>query len=192
MHKNVFLSEVAAFRKAVPSKGRGLEIGVGTGRFAEALNISDGIDPSENMLKIAAKRGIKTFIGKGERLPFKDKSYDYVLLSITLCFLKKPDEVIKEAGRVLRGGGKLIAGIIDRNSHLGKLYGRKKNRGHKFYEKAMFYSPKQVIKFMKDNGFVNIRSYQTIFQDLGDMKIPERPEKGYGKGGFAVLCGQKS
>jgi len=52
-NKFVYLSELEALKKVVPKKGKGLEIGVGTGRFAEPLGISYGLDPSEKMLEIA-------------------------------------------------------------------------------------------------------------------------------------------
>jgi len=58
-NKFAYLSEIEALKKVVPKKGKGLEIGVGTGRFAHALGVSVGIDPSENMLQIARKRKIK-------------------------------------------------------------------------------------------------------------------------------------
>jgi len=40
------------------SPGRWLEVGVGTGRFACLLGITEGIDLSLRMLEIAASRGI--------------------------------------------------------------------------------------------------------------------------------------
>lgn len=70
-NKWVFLSEVEALRKVIPKGKKGLEIGVGTGRFAKILGIEYGIDPSEKMLSIAKERGIKTFVGRGEDLPLE-------------------------------------------------------------------------------------------------------------------------
>jgi len=43
-NKFAYLSELKTVRKVLPRKGKGLEIGVGTGRFAAALGISTGID----------------------------------------------------------------------------------------------------------------------------------------------------
>ncbi len=42
-HPHIFQSELNALKKIVPCKGTGLEIGVGTGRFAEKLGIRYGI-----------------------------------------------------------------------------------------------------------------------------------------------------
>ena len=49
-----------------------MEIGVGSGRFAQPLGVKIGIDPSRNMLKFAKERGIQVIRGGGENLPFKD------------------------------------------------------------------------------------------------------------------------
>lgn len=58
-----------------------LEIGVGTGRFAKALGIECGVDPSHEVLKIAKKRGIKVKMATGEKLSFEDKSFGGVFIN---------------------------------------------------------------------------------------------------------------
>jgi ubiquinone/menaquinone biosynthesis C-methylase UbiE len=190
-NKFAYLSELEALKKVVPKKGKGLEIGVGTGRFAQPLGVAFGIDPSKKMLEIAKKRGIKTFVGKGENLPFTDNEFDYVLIVITICFVKKPEKVISEARRVLKNNGKLIIGIVDKNSHLGKFYQEKKRQGHRFYKFANFFSAKEIIKLLEKYNFKEIVTYQTIFQPLENIKKVEKPKKGFGKGGFVVVCGKK-
>jgi ubiquinone/menaquinone biosynthesis C-methylase UbiE len=190
-NKFAYLSELEALKKVVPKKGKGLEIGVGTGRFAQPLGVAFGIDPSKKMLEIAKKRGIKTFVGEGENLPFTDNEFDYVLIVITICFVKKPEKVISEARRVLKNNGKLIIGIVDKNSHLGKFYQEKKRQGHRFYKFANFFSAKEIIKLLEKYNFKEIVTYQTIFQSLENIKKVEKPKKGFGKGGFVVVCGKK-
>ncbi|MDP1623953.1 MAG: hypothetical protein Q8M08_16635 [Bacteroidales bacterium] len=46
-HSSVSQSEILAIQQAIPQNKKGIEIGVGTGRFAESLNIKFGIEPSE-------------------------------------------------------------------------------------------------------------------------------------------------
>ncbi len=190
-NKFAYLSEVEALKQVVPEKGKGLEIGVGTGRFAVPLGVSIGIDPSEKMLEIASKRGIKAFLGRGEQLPFGEKEFDFILIVVTLCFVDDPDPVISESRRVLKDGGKIIIGIVDKNSHLGRSYLQKKQQGHKLYEKATFYSASEVIELLEKHNFGEIIAYQTIFQPLEKLKEVEKPKKGYGEGGFVVICGKK-
>jgi ubiquinone/menaquinone biosynthesis C-methylase UbiE len=187
----VYLSELEALKKVVPRKGKGLEIGVGTGRFAQPLGVSYGIDPSEKMLEIARRRGIKTFVGKGENLPFDEDEFDFVLIVITLCFVDNPEQVISESRRVLKDDGRLIVGIVDKDSHLGKFYLEKKKEGHRFYKEANFFSAKEIMELLKKYNFKKIVTFQTIFQPLERIKEIERPRKGFGEGGFVVICGRK-
>lgn len=55
-NKFAYSSELEAIGQFLPRTGKGLEIGVGTGRFAGALGIEWGIDPSERVLRIARKK----------------------------------------------------------------------------------------------------------------------------------------
>ena len=57
-HEAAHLSELRVLRELLPDPGLALEIGVGTGRFAEPLGIGVGIDPSLRMLEQARRRGI--------------------------------------------------------------------------------------------------------------------------------------
>lgn len=56
-HHDLFRKEVEALRRVSGSFERGLEVGVGTGRFAVELGIEYGIDISLSMLKVAKKGG---------------------------------------------------------------------------------------------------------------------------------------
>ena len=188
-HRFVYLSEIEAIKKVLPEKGKGLEIGVGTGRFASVLDISDGIDPSTKMAIIAKSRGINVKIGNGENLPYKDKEFDYILIAITICFVQEPEKVISEAKRVLKNKGKIILGIVDKDSFLGKFYQEKKSI---FYQEANFFSVREIVKLLKDNKFGKFSFYQTIFNLPEEVKTIEAPLEGYGKGGFIIISGEKN
>ncbi|OGS20988.1 MAG: SAM-dependent methyltransferase [Elusimicrobia bacterium RIFOXYA2_FULL_40_6] len=183
-NKFAYLSEIAALRKAVPKQGIGLEIGVGTGRFAEPLGVSYGIDPSVKMLKVAKNRGIKTFLGKGENLPFEDKEFDCVLMVTTLSFVDKAEQVITEAKRVLKNKGRIIIGEIDRESHLGKAYQKKIEEGHRIYKNMNMFSAEEIIDLLKKHKFINISTYQILFQPVEKIQKLEQARKGFGIGGF--------
>jgi len=183
-NKFAYFSELEAIKKVLPKKGKGLEVGVGTGRFASRLGIEFGIDPSKNALKIAKKRGVKVRVGRGERLPFKEGTFDYVAIIISLCFVKRPKEVLKEAKRVLKDRGRIIIGIVDKESFLGKFYLNKKSI---FYKYANFFSVKEVVMMLKEIGFKGISYYQTIFRLPSELRSIEKPQRGFGKGGFVVI-----
>jgi len=189
-NKFAFLSELKAIRKVLPRKANmeSLEIGVGTGRFASTLGITKGIDPSYSMLKVAQKRGVDAYFGTGENIPFKDKTFDCAIIVITLCFVKNPKKVLKETARILKKNGRIVIGIVDKKSFLGKFYQKKKSV---FYKKARFYSVKKVTQLLKKTGFSKFSFYQTLFIFPDKMKSQEQPKRGYGKGGFVVIAATK-
>jgi len=187
-NKFAYLSELGAIRRVLSKKGKGLEIGVGTGRFAAPLGITMGIDSSKKMIDIAAERGVTVRWGFGENLPFFEDSFDYVAIIITLCFVQNPQKVLSEARRVLKKTGKLIVGIIDKNSFLGEFYQRKKSV---FYKQANFFSIKDVSELLKVVGFNKITCHQTLFNYPDKLNSIEKPRKGFGKGGFVVIDAQK-
>ena len=64
--RKIFAAETHAVRDLLEEMPRPwLDVGVGTGRFAQALGVDDGIDPSLEVLKIAAHRNIKIWLGYG-------------------------------------------------------------------------------------------------------------------------------
>ncbi|MEW6600780.1 MAG: methyltransferase domain-containing protein, partial [Nitrospirota bacterium] len=169
----LFEMEVAAVRLLMKDLNKPfLEIGVGTGRFAQELGIDFGIDPSKEVLKIAERRGIKVKAAAGEELPFEDGSFGTVFILFTLCFVKEPDRVLTEAGRVIRHGGRLIIGIINRESKWGEYYLQKKAAGHPIYGHARFYSINEVEEMLEQAGMTVEGYSSTLFQ--GPSETPSK------------------
>jgi hypothetical protein len=56
---SVYQAQLRLLRTAVPAHGRGLEVGVGSGRFAVPLGIHCGIDPSRGLASMAQRRGVR-------------------------------------------------------------------------------------------------------------------------------------
>jgi ubiquinone/menaquinone biosynthesis C-methylase UbiE len=189
-NRYAYLSEVELLKSLMPGKTEALEIGVGSGRFAAPLGISLGVDPSRPMLEMACKRRIETLLATGEDLPFRDQSFDLVLLIVTLCYVNDTDRVIREAQRVLREKGKIIAGIIDRKSELGKIYQARKDQS-RFYRPATFLSAEEVMALLEKHAFQKLRTFQTISQSPRTMTSVESFEPGHGRGGFVVIEGEK-
>jgi len=181
----VYESELEAVRKVIP-KGKGIEIGVGTGRFASPLEIKYGIEPSRKMGKIAEERGIKVICGVAEKLPLKDSSFDFVLMITTICFVDDIRASFQEVRRVLKPGGYFLAGFIDRESIIGRAYQKNKDKSI-FYKEADFYSTDEIINLFKETGFSNFGIVQTVFHDLEDIKHIDPVKEGYGEGSFVVI-----
>ena len=179
-------SELEAVRSQLPERGEGIEIGVGSGRFAGPLGIRIGVDPSIAMRALAEKRGIKMFNAKAEELPFNDASFDYALMVVTICFLDNVVAALQETYRILKADGVLVVGFVDKDSFLGKQYQEKKSRS-KFYQSARFYSVKEVIHMTQEVGFSQLNIVQTLFGDIQKMDTADLFKEGYGQGAFVVL-----
>jgi SAM-dependent methyltransferase/NifU-like protein involved in Fe-S cluster formation len=184
----VYLSELEAVKKALPSEGYGLEVGVGSGRFAAPLGITVGIDPSENMVKLARSRGVDARIGSGEELSFESSSFDYVAIIVAVCFAGDPEKMLEESARVLKPGGKIVIGIIDKDSSLGKAYQEKTSI---FYGHARFFNVAEITKMLEREGFRDLLYFQTVFGRPDRIRSVQKPKKGYGKGGFVVVSAEK-
>lgn len=185
-HQAVFRSEIRALQRVTPTSGLGLEIGVGTGRFASSLSVPYGLDPSLNMLKQARERNLQVVQGVGEALPFKTESFHFALIVVTICFVDNPLEVIREAFRILKKKGVLILGIIDRESRWGR-FNEKKASQSPFYKAAHFFSAEEILDFIQKASGKYRESYQTLHQSPPDIQKTEDPRRGYGKGGFVVF-----
>ncbi|USS40519.1 class I SAM-dependent methyltransferase [Thermococcus aggregans] len=185
-HRHAYLSELEAVRKLLPKEGKGAEIGVGTGRFAAPLGIKLGVEPSKAMAEIARKRGIEVIEGTAENLPFPDESLDYLLMVTTICFVDDPEKALREAYRVLKPGGALIIGFVDRNSPIGQEYERNKEKSV-FYREARFFFTDELLELLKKVGFRKFEIVQTLFHRLDEIREVEPVKPGYGEGSFVVI-----
>jgi len=184
-HQAIYKSEIKALEKVMPS-GRGLEIGVGTGRLASPFSVRFGLDSSFNMLKLAKQRNIKVVQGFGEDLPFKNESFHFISILFTIWLVDDPSRFLKEAVRTLKKKGTLILGITDRNSRWGKFYEQKEAQS-KFYSAGQFLSPEEILEIFKNIDVEFKEAFQTLFGNPPDIKDIEEPRRGFGKGGFVVL-----
>ncbi len=189
-NKFAYESELQAIKEQLPENGEGIEIGVGSGRFAAPLGIKVGVEPSGKMREIARKRGIEVIDGVAEELPFDALKFDFALMVTLICFLDNIEAAFKEAYRILKPGGYLIIGLINKNSLVGKLYQQHK-KNNVFYKIATFYSVDEVLCYLKKVGFKDFNLTQTIFHDLEEIKDVEPPKEGYGEGSFVVVKATK-
>ena len=189
-HAYAYKSEVLAVQSFIPRSGTGLEVGVGTGRFAAPLGIKVGVEPAHATASIARQRGIEVYEARAEELPFAGESFDFVIMIATICFLSDPLQALQETRRVLKLSGHIIIGMIDAGSPLGKAYEAKKSKTM-FYRYAHFYSVTEVTEWLTRLGFGAIRTCQTVFKNPEEMTALEPVKEGYGEGGFVVLAAQK-
>jgi len=189
-HEAAYISELLALRPFVPWEGRGVEIGVGSGRFAAPLGVQVGVDPSPAMLVHAAARGIEVVDGTAENLPFEAGSFDYALVVTTICFVDSAARMLTEARRVLKPGGRLVIGFIDRESALGQDYLAHQAESV-FYREATFYSADEVACLLLEAGFAIIAWGQTLAHPLPETREIEPLRTGRGQCAFVVVAAIK-
>ena len=164
----IFASEVEALRQALSLLPKPwIEVGVGSGRFAQALGIDIGLDPSSKLLEMARNRGISVFLGRGEEMPFHDGVFGTAFFVVTLCFVDSPRRTLGEAARLLETGGKVVLGLVLKESPWGQFYQREKETGHRFYRYAMFYAYAEVDMLLKQTGFSIEKVISTLFRHQG-------------------------
>jgi|Deesub1362A_J573_1020465.scaffolds.fasta_scaffold00067_36 ubiquinone/menaquinone biosynthesis C-methylase UbiE len=157
--------EVECLRGIFRNKGISLEVGVGTGRFAEFCHV--GIDASLAALKIARKRVQVVVRGDACNLPFKEQSFDSVLFIFTLCFLESPEKALKEAWRVLKKDGAVYVLAIPLDSPLGQKYSKTDSL---FYRAARFFTFEELKSMLERNGF-RIDEVKCGFIELSDRDL---------------------
>lgn len=185
-HEDVYRSELAALRRLVPADGYGIEIGVGSARFAAPLGIQVGIDPAQNMLGYARERGVDVVRGVAEHLPFADETFDVAVIVTTICFVDDVPRTLAEAERVLEPDGSLVIGFVDANSPVGRVYEEKKER-NPFYRDATFVTTDDLVDTLEAAGFTDFEFVQTIYRWLDEINGPEPVDDGYGDGSFVGI-----
>ncbi|MFP4632644.1 MAG: class I SAM-dependent methyltransferase [Halobacteriales archaeon] len=181
-HPAAYETEVDALRPLVDD-GVGLEVGVGTGRFAVPLDVRHGVDPSRRMLEVARERGIVVTQGVAESLPYRDGVFDVVLVVTTICFVDDVSETLSEAARVLGEDGAAVLGYVDSESQLGRRY-REEKEDNPFYSDASFLSTDDVLRELEDAGFTSCDVVQTLFDPPEDLTEPQETRPGHGEGSF--------
>ncbi|WP_321367093.1 class I SAM-dependent methyltransferase [uncultured Desulfuromusa sp.] len=179
--------ELKAVRQLLPSvEAKGLEVGIGSGKFAVPLGIKVGVEPSIRMASKAEKLGLEVYPGVAEELPFPADQFDFVLMVTTICFVDDVVKSFQEAFRVLVPGGCILVGFVDMESELGQKYLQNRHKS-RFYQQATFFSTQQVLDHLKTANFEVAEIKQTL--------IPEDTEKtvfdGFGQGAFVVVKAKK-
>jgi len=184
----LFQSELLALKQVVPVNKTGVEIGIGSGIFAEQLGIRFGVDPSEKMLGYARQRNRDVQIGMAENLPYADESFDFAAFITAICFVDDPERAVQETYRILKNSGEIIIAIMDKETRFGKFLEREKKKSQ-FYKYARFFSVPEIRELLEKNSFRVTQTVQTL-EDPATRRI-ENPVKGYGKGSFVVIKGVK-
>lgn len=189
-YEEAYESELAALERVLPEDASpGVEIGVGSGRFAAPLDIEAGVDPSPEMLERARERDVAPIHGVAEFLPIRTDSLALAVLVTTICFVDDIEATVREAYRVLQPGGSLLIGFVARESPLGRTY-REKQESNPFYQDATFVAVPDLLDALDAAGFDEPSVVQTLFTEPSALDGPDRVESGWGEGSFVVIAAQ--
>jgi len=175
-----------------------LDAGCGTGNFSLKLArlgcAVTGVDLSCEMLAIAIEKAraenleVKFLPMDVKALEYVDGAFDAVISMAALEFIENPLDAAEEMYRVVRRGGRLVIGTINRLSPWGELYMGIGRRSDSVYRHARFLSLEEMSRFRPEN-LVSTRECLLFRPDndvdnsrSGEDHGPAEP----GKGGF--LC----
>ena len=190
-NRSVYQSELKAIGHFIPQRGKGVEIGIGSGKFAVPFGIKVGVEPSKAMRKLAREKRIRVYNAVAESLPFGAGQFDFALMVTTICFVDDIKKSFQEVERILINGGYFIIGFVDRASSLGRRY-EKEKEANVFYREATFFSTEEVLSLLGECGFEEPEVIQTVFGELAEIRSIQDYKEGYGEGGFVVIQARKA
>ena len=175
--KQVFQAEKNAIEQMIPASGLGLEIGAGTGIFAESLT-SDShtilcLDPSVEMLKKARKRKLPCILGVGEPLPIRHGLLDFTYMVTVLEFLDEPVALFNEVQRVAKLGAPLSLLFINSESSWGELYRNIGAKGDPVFQYAKLYAFDEVQELLEIAGYSITDSKGTLNSDPMNQEVDQ-------------------
>ncbi|MBS1773717.1 MAG: methyltransferase domain-containing protein [Bacteroidetes bacterium] len=170
--RHMIIEEVNNDLATLPAGAKVLDVGCGTGHFADFIAQKGfdvvGLEPAKNMISIARELFPKiTFVeGISAKIPYPDNSFDYILAIEVFRYLDKADNEasFKEFHRVLKPGGKILVTQVSRNAsdyyyqyyHLTNVF---KRMFGKQLHYCYFTNTQEQTEMVKNAGFKNINVF---------------------------------
>ncbi len=142
---------------------RVLDIGTGTGkiplRICHAVPHVEAVDASREMISVArdnarlrSARNVTFAVHNSYNLPFRDETFDAVIVSNLLHIVEHPADVLAEARRVLKANGKLIAPTyVGRETVRARIFSWVlKRTGHPVYTR---FTSRSLRALLERSGF---------------------------------------
>jgi len=172
--KQVFIVERDAVEALLPDEGIGIEIGAGTGIFAEALTKKSRsvvcLDTSSGMISEAKSRGLTSIIGDAKKLPLRGKILDFAYLITLIEFLESPVEALNEIRDSMKNGGDLVAVTINKDSKWGEYYQKIGREGAPVMSQARFYTQEEVKRMFLEAGWALESFFGTLTKGPDEQK----------------------
>ena len=91
--------------------GKILDIGCGLGDFLNYCKRAEGVDINPLAVEFCLSRGLSAHLMEKDTLPFKDSSFDSIVMDNVIEHIENPKKLLSEISRVLKVGGVLIIGV---------------------------------------------------------------------------------
>jgi SAM-dependent methyltransferase len=183
----VLTAELRGLEALLPGRGLGVEVGAGTGIFAERLSTECRgvicVDPSPGMLSKAAQRNLVSIIAVAEAIPFRSEVLDFAYFVTVIEFLTDPLEALMSVKGALKTGASLVTLTINRSSSWGKLYEEKAEEGDLIFQRSRLYEMNEVRALHVRAGYEYREALSTLpnppsAEDVGTELLPPDPING--------------
>lgn len=183
----VLTAELRGLEALLPGRGLGVEVGAGTGVFAEGLSTGCRgvvcVDPSPGMLSKAAQRNLVSIIAVAEAIPFRSEVLDFAYFVTVIEFLTDPLEALISVRGALKTGAPLVTLTINRSSPWGKLYREKAEKGDPIFGQSRLYEMDEVRALHAKAGYEYREALSTLpnppsSEDVGTELMPADPDNG--------------
>lgn len=179
-HPELYAAELDAVGRAMAPRASwsapGLEVGVGSARFARPLGIGFGVDSAPAMAALANRRGCRTVVADAARLPFADRTFGWSAFLTALCFVPDPLQALREAWRVTRAGGFVVVAFLNRLSTEGRVLEARKQED-RYFAAASFFSPQELERVLRRAGFAPEAGWQVVGTD-GTYEVVAGTDRG--------------
>lgn len=179
-----------------------LDIGAGTGNYSlwmakNGLQVT-AVDQSLEMMKKAKEKAVKDglsinwMLEDAHALPFQDGQFDLIVSVTAIEFMDQPKYVLMEAMRVLKPNGRLVIGLLTKESPWGELYQAmvKEDPTHLF-AKAHLYTEEEIKQLLPYPFLLKKGLYITPVEEFdleqALLKEKEQQEKQSNRAGFFAV-----
>jgi len=132
-------------------KGKTLDVGCGIGDMLKFRANTVGVDINDKTVEYCRGLGLDAHVMKVDELPFKDESFDSVVMDNVLEHIADPNRILSEVRRVLVQNGILVVGVPGER-------GFNMDSDHK-----VFYDERKLTLSLTQNGFLKRRLIRMPF-----------------------------
>lgn len=217
-NEKVFWSELKLLHHCLEPlpKDRVLSVGCGSGLFESFLKKEygigdiDGLEPSQDMARIATKRGLDVQIGDAETAVLRDEYYDVIYLNGCSTYIPNLEQAYQNCYAALKPCGHFMLLDVPKESAYGILYSFAKQVGGypsdifgdiapqlpypiELVTSGVFYTTPQKAQVVREClQPAGIQFWQTLVSSpVYTNDAIEEPIAGYDQGGYVALVAQK-